>query len=249
MVRPFGVSLKASGLNPADGSFVTNDQLLLFDNSQALINKAPSFIYYYDTQASIGAGWRLTGDAVTDRGNDVIPPGSAMVVRKASTAGGQTVFWTNSPPVQPFNVVSRKNHGVGVFDINLPIAGNPGIECRAAGPTQVVFTFPAAVTVASASVTTGIGSVSGFTVAGSLVTVNLAGVTNAQRITLSLIGVTDGTSTTGNGSVNSSDISQTKSQSGKPVTASNFRADVTVNGSINSSDISSVKSKSGTSLP
>ena len=55
--------------------------------------------------------------------------------------------------------------------------------------------------------------------------------------------------TTGNGAVNSSDISQTKSQSGQPVTSLNFRQDVTASGSINSSDISLVKSKSGTGLP
>jgi hypothetical protein len=49
--------------------------------------------------------------------------------------------------------------------------------------------------------------------------------------------------------VNSSDISQTQSQSGQPVTGSNFREDVTVNGQINSSDISFVQSKSNTGLP
>lgn len=48
---------------------------------------------------------------------------------------------------------------------------------------------------------------------------------------------------------NSSDISQTQSQSGQPVTGSNFREDVTINGQINSSDISFVQSKSGTGLP
>ena len=55
--------------------------------------------------------------------------------------------------------------------------------------------------------------------------------------------------TSANGAVNSSDISQSKSQSGQAVTAANFRQDVTVSGSINSSDISLVKSKSGTALP
>jgi hypothetical protein len=55
--------------------------------------------------------------------------------------------------------------------------------------------------------------------------------------------------TTGNGAVNSSDIAQTQSQSGQPVTSFNFREDVTVNGLINSSDIALVQSKSGTALP
>ncbi|MDP9253592.1 MAG: dockerin type I domain-containing protein, partial [Verrucomicrobiota bacterium] len=88
-------------------------------------------------------------------------------------------------------------------------------------------------------------------------------VSNAQTITVILVGVNDGTNThdvsvqmailvgdtTGNGSVNSSDISQTKAQSGTVANSGNFRTDVTVNGLINSSDISSVKSKSGTALP
>jgi hypothetical protein len=55
--------------------------------------------------------------------------------------------------------------------------------------------------------------------------------------------------TTGNGRVNSSDISQTQSQSGQPVSLSNFREDVTANGFINSSDIALVQSFSGTALP
>jgi hypothetical protein len=54
--------------------------------------------------------------------------------------------------------------------------------------------------------------------------------------------------TTPNGHVNSTDISQTQSQSGQPVTGTNFREDVTVNGLINSSDISMVQSRSGTGL-
>ena len=104
---------------------------------------------------------------------------------------------------------------------------------------------------------------SSFSVSGNAVTVNLAGVANAQTIMIKLTDVSDGASagditwpmgvllgdTTASGAVNSSDISQVKSQSGQTVTASNFRQDVTANGSINSSDISLVKSKSGTALP
>jgi hypothetical protein len=55
--------------------------------------------------------------------------------------------------------------------------------------------------------------------------------------------------TSGNKTVNASDITQTKGQSGLPVTAANFREDVAVSGSINASDIGFVKSRSGASLP
>ncbi|HEU0210148.1 MAG TPA: dockerin type I domain-containing protein, partial [Candidatus Udaeobacter sp.] len=82
-------------------------------------------------------------------------------------------------------------------------------------------------------------------------------------LTITLVDVSDGTTTgnvsipmhvllgdtTGNGTVNASDVSQTKSQSGQVATASNFRTDVTVTGVINASDVSLVKSKSGNGLP
>ena len=124
-------------------------------------------------------------------------------------------------------------------------------------------TFPSAVSLTSASVTTGTGSVSSFAVSGGQVTVNLTGVSNAQTIVITLFGVNDGTNTTnvnipmgvllgdttGNGSVNASDVSQAKLQSGQAVDTSNFRNDINVNGSINASDVSSVKLKSGTALP
>ena len=60
-------------------------------------------------------------------------------------------------PPQPTSVVSRKTHGTaGTFDINLPLAGNAGIECRSGGANsdhQVVFTFLTPVTLSGATVT------------------------------------------------------------------------------------------------
>src|SRR2546430_9362586 len=86
---------------------------------------------------------------------------------------------------------------------------------------------------------------------GHYVTVQLTGVTDANTNIgnfSATMGVLVG-DTTANGTVNSSDIAQTQSQSGQPVTVDNFREDVTVNGSINSSDIALVQSQSGTALP
>ena len=119
-------------------------------------------------------------------------------------------------------------------------------------------------TFTNAAITTGVGSVSGSSGSGTTtVTVNLTGVTNAQRIEVTLQGASDGTNTadlivpmgillgdtSGNGTVNASDVSQTKAQSGNALTASNFRADVNANGVINASDVSAVKARSGTALP
>ena len=166
----------------------------------------------------------------------------------------------------PTQVVSRKMHGgAGTFDINLPLTGNAGVECRSgqganANNHQVVVSFAVPVTFSSASVTSGVGTVSGTSTAGNDVTINLTGVANAQTINITLFDVDNAGNVvipmsvllgdiTGNGSVNSTDVSQTKLQSGSNASISNFRNDVTVNGAINSSDVSVVKSKSGTALP
>ncbi len=165
------------------------------------------------------------------------------------------------------SAVSRKTHGgAGTFDINLPGTGNPGVECRSgavAGVHQIIVNFASNVSVTSASITSGTGNADNFSVSGGQVTVNLSGVSNAQVITLKLAGVSDGVNsgdvlvrmgvlsgdTTGDGHVNASDVAQTKSQSGQPVSAANFREDVNSNGAVNASDVSLVKSRSGTALP
>ena len=175
-------------------------------------------------------------------------------------------FTINAPAVQLTSAVSRKTHGAKVFDTNLPLAAPYGVEPRSGGATNdytLVFTFNQPV----ASVGTPI--LSAGTVKGTSAinpsnplqyVLEVTGVASGQYLTATLnnvngsgtasavVGVLVG-DTTGNGAVNSSDISQTKSQSGQTVSASNFRQDVTVNDSINSSDISLVKSRSGTALP
>jgi hypothetical protein len=168
--------------------------------------------------------------------------------------------------------VSRKTHGsAGDWDIDLPLTGTAGIECRKGQGTnsnghKMVITFATAVSITGnpqASVTSGSGQVSSVTVNGSVVTVGLTNVANAQTLTVTLFGVTDGTNsgnvsipmsvllgdTNANASVNSSDVAQTKGQIGTSVGASNFREDVTVNGEINSSDVSVIKAQTGTALP
>ncbi|MBA3544161.1 MAG: hypothetical protein H0T83_06955 [Chthoniobacterales bacterium] len=125
------------------------------------------------------------------------------------------------------------------------------------------------VTYTSAAITSGVGSIGGSkpsrrnAAASTVATVNVAGVTSGQYITLTLLGVNDGVNTndvavrmgvlvgdtTGDGSVNSTDIGQTKSKSGQAVDSTNFRNDVNTDANLNSADIGLVKSKSGTALP
>ena len=189
-----------------------------------------------------------------------------------STNVAQVIISVASATIQPVSVVSRMTHGtVGTFDVNLPLTGTRGVECRSGGSNgnyTVVFQFENPLTsVGSASVSSGTGSVSSSAIGLNTheYIVNLTGVTNAQYLTVSLTNVHDSIGNSGNvvgpqmgvligdttasGIVNSSDVAQTQAQSGQSVTPSNFREDVTVNGLINSSDVGLVQSKSGTALP
>lgn len=177
------------------------------------------------------------------------------------------------PQLTVLDAVSRKTHGKAIqFDINLPLTGTAGIECRTGGDSglhQVIVTFSSPVTVTSANATPdpnapgATASVSDFTVNGSEVTVNLTNVSNAQTILITLSGVSDGTNTIdvavsmgvllgdtiANGSVEYSDYALVKSERGQRADSSNFREDVTVNGFIGGNDARTVRSKKFTSLP
>jgi hypothetical protein len=178
------------------------------------------------------------------------------------------VSTTCIPMVIPVNAVSRKVHGnAGPFDVDL--TNGSGIECRSGGASnahQIVITFAHNISsVGGVTVASGTGTVHDFSVNGTVVTVNLTGVANAQRLVLDLTNVDDGT-TVGDAFVamnvlagdtnadkfcDSVDTSQTKSQSGHTASNSppNFREDVNTDGFIDAVDTAFVKSKSGTSLP
>ena len=163
--------------------------------------------------------------------------------------------------------VSRKMHAAaGTFDVNLPLSGEPGLECRnTAGNHTLVFTFTNNVVSGNAGVTSGAGLAGAPTFSGRTMTVPLSGVSDVQKITVTLSNVTDQFGqvlpnrpvsmnlllgdANGNKSVNATDIGQAKGQSGVPVTSVNFRMDCNAGGSINATDISIVKSRSGFSVP
>ena len=208
---------------------------------------------------SIRLQWRQGSDS------SVVPatnPGSRIdTVRIASSACNTT------GPV-PTSAVSRKTHagGAGTFDVSLPLgplSGAIGIEPRnTAGAHQQVVTFASPVTVGGASVTTGTGSATA-SVAGNVVTVNLTGVGNAQRLGVTLSSVNDGTNlgsilvpmgiligdTNASGVVNAGDTVQTRTRSGGPVDGTTFRSDVNTDGFINAGDTTAVRSRAGTALP
>lgn len=174
-------------------------------------------------------------------------------------------------PPTPTAVVSRKVHAAaGTFDVDLPLSGTPGIECRIGGTTndyQVVLTFASSVSVSGnpqAQVTSGTGTIGTggvsnggmVTVSGNAVTIPLTNVANAQTINVTLFGVSGLGNivipmtvkigdVNANGSVNATDVAQTKSRIGQTLGAGNFRSDVNANGGINASDVSVVKSHIG----
>jgi hypothetical protein len=170
---------------------------------------------------------------------------------------------------------SRKNHGGTNFDLPLSLApSTPVVESRQGGATNdytLIVNLSEAVTVngnPQAAVIAGSGAIGSggtsnggkVTVSGNTVTIPLTNVTNQQTIQVRLNGVNGFSNfvipmsvlvgdTSGNGTVNSADVAQTKSQSGIAVSASNFREDVNVDGNINASDLGLVKSKLGTAVP
>src|ERR1700726_1688254 len=228
----------------------------------------------------------LYDGTTTYRLADLLPPGSGwdLSMNTSSSAlgisdngvmvgtgvhNGATHAYAMVPAIQLVSAVSRTTHGAaGSFDIPLPLSGTPGVECRtggAPGDYTLVFTFTNNVTSGNASVTGGVGSVSGTPIlSGNTMTVNLTGVANAQTLTVTLSGVIDEFSqvlpdtpvsvnmligdTSGNGVVNATDVAQTKAQVGQPVTSSNFRTDVNATGIINATDVAIVKAHSGGSI-
>lgn len=212
--------------------------------------------------------WATFGYDVASRMTSAQNPIS--IVTRAYDDANRLTLDRQNLQILPITAVSRKIHGTaGTFDVTLPLSGIPGVECRAGQGAngdqhQLIVTFPRAVNFTGAAVTTGTGTVLSATPSPdhTQVTINLSGVANAQMIIVTLSGVTDGDvsnnvligmtvllgDTTGNGSVNSSDISLVQSQSGQGVTSSNFLEDLTVNGVINSSDVALVQGQSGTGV-
>jgi hypothetical protein len=176
-------------------------------------------------------------------------------------------------------VVSRMTHGTaGVFDIDMPLTGTRGIECRGTGTTNnyaLVFKFRnpltsvGGVTVSAHNPTSGTGTVSSSMIdptdAHNYI-VNLTNVSTGQYLTVTLTTVAD---STGNnqatvvgpqvgilvGDVNASarvdaaDVSSVRQQTLQTVTLSNFRNDLNASGRIDAADVSVTRQQTLTSLP
>ena len=105
----------------------------------------------------------------------------------------------------------------------------------------VVFTFPSPVTFSGAAVTSGVAtSATAVAISSTVVAVDLTGVTDVQRITVTLLGVSDGSNTNdvavrmgiligdtnGKRHRHASDIGRSNRFPGSRSRPANFRADV-----------------------
>jgi hypothetical protein len=177
----------------------------------------------------------------------------------------QTLIEEYAPSVPALtSVVSRKIHGsVGTFDIDLPLVGTPGIECRSGGANgtyQMIFTFVNNLTSCG---TNNIGSLSSGPGLNQC-TVDLTGVANQQYVTIALNNVIDSQNNSGNvattmgvlvGDVNSSkrtdsgDVTQVRSHTVLIPDIQTFRLDVDASGRIDAGDVTTTRNASVTVLP
>jgi hypothetical protein len=160
------------------------------------------------------------------------------------------------------SAASRLTHSLaGTFDIDMPLIGLSGVECRDSDTYEVVFTFDAPVTSGDVSVVSGVATAGTPTFNGNEMTVPLSGVANAQVVTLRvqninansqpqrvvsfgfLIGDADSSRT-----VDKDDIAALQAAYGHPVDGSNFRADFRPDGRFNRKDRSELRSYLGSSL-
>ncbi|GMV98293.1 MAG: hypothetical protein AMXMBFR83_26450 [Phycisphaerae bacterium] len=162
--------------------------------------------------------------------------------------------------------VSRKTHGTaGAFDIDLPLTGTPGSECRAGGPTQIVLTFSETIVADDGSpganeVSLSAGTLSTVSISGKIMTINLSGVPDQSCLTVALSGLSDlagnalsaGTQVKvrviqadadGSGTVAAGDVTQTKGHSGQAVSSPIVRSDCTADGEVDCADIIRAKAR------
>jgi len=268
----------ASGTWAATGSLATargNHTATLLADSKVLVaggGDNGSYLASAELYDPASGTWMTTGSLATVRSYHtatLLPNGKALV------AGGLDSWLNHLSSAELYSsdgggglmlvsAASRKKHGnAGMFDIDLPLTGTPGVECRVGnGGTflqTIVFTFSEAVTSVSGTTTTTCGRVNSTTISGSTVTVELGHVScDDSDITMTVPGVTgasgsvDASATitlrTGDvnadGVVNDTDLKEIKMNVGRGlVNDDNFRDDITVDGKVNHGDTTLEKSK------
>src|SRR5438876_810049 len=171
-----------------------------------------------------------------------------------------------APTTSALNLISaasRLTHGTaGTFDVNMPLTGTSGVECRSATTYNAVFTFDAPVTSGEVTVIGGTATVGTITFSGNSMTAQLTGVTSAEIVTLHTQNINgDGqphgdvpfgfltADVNANRIVDRPDQQQIQANRGQPATASNFRDDINLSGIVDRPDLQSVQTNRGHSIP
>lgn len=170
-------------------------------------------------------------------------------------------------------IVSRKTHGAFVGEIPISSAGvitglgtasGATVEPRqatAANPHRIVFKFTGAVTSAAGgvaiAVSTGAAPTATTSFVGNEMIVDLAGVTNGQRVSVNatningagvnagiVVGFLVGDVDSSRG-VNAFDVSTVRTTIGLAINAANFKRDVDVSGGVNAFDVSTTRIRIG----
>jgi autotransporter-associated beta strand protein len=171
-------------------------------------------------------------------------------------------------PPEPWALNGLKNHGsAGVLSSFMPF--DNALEARPGGPNgehtlQISFTNGNIVS-GNVAIQSGPGAITGVRFVSSSIVVDLAGVPNASTVRIAFTDVTNVAGgvlpslivpisflvgdATRNGTVNASDVTATKANSGEPLGAFNSHLDVNLSGAINASDVGFVKTVVGTGLP
>ena len=160
----------------------------------------------------------------------------------------EDVYYARVFPAVPTvtSAVSRETHGgAGTFDVNLPLTGTPGIECRSTGGTNdytMVVTFAGNVTVSGspqAQVTLGTGCVGtggvcsgNVSVSANVVTIPLTNIANVQTINVRLNGVNNAAGT----DAPATDFT---------IPMSILIGDTNANATVNAADVAQTKSRLG----
>jgi hypothetical protein len=172
-------------------------------------------------------------------------------------------------PISLTAAVSRRTHGAaGTFDINLPLSGDPGIECRdTAGDYTLVFMFNSdLLMLGDITLKSGTAAIDEDLIfSGATVTMNLTDVADVQTVTFTLSGFTNIYGQTladtdvsmsvlvgdidATKKVAKSDFDSVKAEQRQPVDGTNFRNDIDANGVIDRNDGIGVKARRGHKLP
>ncbi len=203
------------------------------------------------------------------------PAGSPQVQAfavAANQAVGSTITFEITEPNQDTDppllasAVSRKAHGgVGSFEVDV-LAAN-ATEGRSGGPTQVIVTFNEDVQGAGGLDTSDVQVTSGVVgnvgIAGSVLTVDLSGATNASPLVMGFAGIQDLAGNpsaetlcfsvlvgdvNGDKSVSVLDMVQIRNVLNQQTSGANFRADVNADGTVSILDLVGVRNALNTSV-